>query len=135
MQEGLFTQSVLYRFTSQWKANHYLVLLSYREESKLSRVVTGLKLQNKFLHSDLMVSNAFSKMIKTHTSEIYWVSKATIVQKIPQVKMMGSTLDRKCNKRWGNIFKNLKRTENNHLHVSWQVHDIKTCLVPQIFSK
>lgn len=64
MQEGLLTQSVLYRFTSQWKANHYLVLLSYREESKLSRVVTGLKLQNKFLHSDLMVSNASSKMIK-----------------------------------------------------------------------
>ena len=64
MQEGIFTQSVLYRFASQWNANHYLVLLSYREESKLSRVVTGLKLQNKFLHSDLMVSNAFSKMIK-----------------------------------------------------------------------
>lgn len=63
MQEGLFIQSVLYRFTSQWNANHYLVRLSYREESKLSRVVTGLKLQNKFLHSDLMVSNAFSKMI------------------------------------------------------------------------
>ena len=39
-------------------------LLSYREESKLSRVATGLKLQNKFLHSDLMVSNAFSKMVK-----------------------------------------------------------------------
>ena len=64
MQEGIFTQSALYRFASQWNANHYLVLLSYREESKLSRVVTGLKLQNKFLHSDLMVSNAFSKMIK-----------------------------------------------------------------------
>lgn len=64
MQEGIFTQSVLYRFASQWNANHYLVHLSYREESKLSRVVTGLKLQNKFLHSDLMVSNAFSKMIK-----------------------------------------------------------------------
>lgn len=64
MQEGLFTQSVLYRFTSQWNANHYLALWSYREVSKLSRVVTGLKLQNKFLHSDLMVSNAFSKMVK-----------------------------------------------------------------------
>lgn len=73
------------------------------------------------------------KSLKTHTSEIHWVSKATIVQKIPQVKMMRSTLDRKCNKCWGNIFKNLKRTENNHLHVSRQVHDIKTCLVLQIF--
>ena len=137
MQEGLFTQSVLYRFTSQWNANHnhYLMLLSYREESKLSRVVTGLNYKINSCIQILWCLMPSLKWLKTHSSEISWVSKATIVQKIPQVKMMGSTLDRKCNKCWGNIVKNLKRTENNHLHVSRQVHDIKTCLVLQIFSK
>ena len=46
LQERLFTHSVLYVFTYQWHANHYLVLLSYRKENKFLRVMTGLKLQN-----------------------------------------------------------------------------------------